>query len=229
MCGRYALHASPEVIALQFGLAAPPLAAARYNIAPASQVLIVRAGEGGPVGEPVQWGLIPFWARDPAIGQRLANARAETAHEKPSFRAPFRLRRCLIPASGFYEWQAPAGGRGPKQPFYIQPTHEALFGFAGLYEVWQGPEGRVATCAILTTDANPLMARIHDRMPVIVAPESYAAWLDPALKDPERVRGLIVPFAADRMAAHPVSPRVNRAANDGAELIEPLPGTDPEA
>jgi putative SOS response-associated peptidase YedK len=228
MCGRYALHASPEVIALQFGLAAPPAVAARYNIAPASQVLVVRVGEAGREGVPVQWGLIPSWAKDPAIGHRLANARAETAHEKPSFRAPFRLRRCLIPASGFYEWQAAAGGRGPKQPYYVYPKHDALFGFAGLYEVWKGPEGPVATCAVLTADANALMARIHERMPVILAPERYAAWLDPALKEPERVRGLIVPFPAERMAAHAVSTRVNRAANEGAELIEPLPGSSPE-
>ncbi len=223
MCGRYALHASPEVIALQFGLAVPPPITARYNIAPTTDVLIVRAEEGGAVATTARWGLVPAWAKDPAIGNRMANARAESAHEKPSFRAPFRYRRCLIPASGFYEWRAAAGGRGPKQPFYIHPAGDALFGFAGLYEVWQGPDGPVTSCAILTTAANPLMAPIHERMPVIVAPPRYGEWLDAQTRDSERVRALIVPFPAERMAAHPVSTRVNRAANEGAALIEPLP------
>lgn len=223
MCGRYALHASPEVIALQFGLARPPQVTARYNIAPTANVLVVRAQDGGPAATVARWGLIPSWAKDPAIGNRLANARVETAHEKPSFRTPFRYRRCLIPASGFYEWRAAAPGRGPKQPFYIHPADAALFGLAGLYEVWKGPEGPVTSCTILTTEANPLMARIHERMPVIVAPERYAAWLDPQTRDPEQVRALVVPFPAARMAAHPVSTRVNRATNEGAELIEPLP------
>ncbi|HSO07401.1 MAG TPA: SOS response-associated peptidase [Pelomicrobium sp.] len=223
MCGRYALHASPEVIALQFGLAVPPPLTARYNIAPTSDVLIVRGEEGGPVATTAHWGLIPSWAKDPAIGNRMANARAETAHEKPSFRTPFRYRRCLIPASGFYEWRAAAGGRGPKQPFYIHPADDGLFGFAGLYEVWKGPDGPVTSCTILTMDANPLMARIHDRMPVIVAPERYGEWLDPQVKDPAEARAQVVPFPAKRMAAHPVSTRVNRASNEGAGLIEPLP------
>jgi putative SOS response-associated peptidase YedK len=228
MCGRYALHTSPEVIALQFGLATSPAVAARYNIAPTAEVLIVLAGDGGPRGVPARWGLIPSWAKDPAIGNRLANARSETAHEKPSFRTPFRHRRCLIPASGFYEWQAAASGRGPKQPYYIHPTGEDLFGFAGLYDVWKGPDGPVTSCTILTMDANPLMARIHDRMPLIVPPQRYGAWLDPKATDPAQVRTLILPFSAERMAAHPVSTRVNRASNEGAGLIEPLAEGEPD-
>lgn len=213
MCGRYALHASPEVVALQFGLASVPAFAPRYNIAPAAQVLVVRADGAATV----KWGLVPRWAKDvkgnPPIGAGMNNARAETVAEKPSFRDAFRKRRCLIPASGFYEWKLE--GR-LKQPYYIHPAAGELFAFAGLWERWEGPGGPLETCAVITTEPNAVMAPIHERMPVIVAPADYGRWLAGA-------GGLPGPCPPESIAAHPVSRAVNRAANDGPELLLPLP------
>ena len=221
MCGRYALHSHPSVVALQFGLAQVPDFAPRYNIAPGADVLIVRETPGGRVAETVRWGLIPAWARDPEIGRRLNNARLETAHEKPSFRAAMRQRRCIIPADGFYEWQP--GPRG-KQPFYVHPAHGGLFAFAGLYETWAGPEGPVTTCAILTTGANDHMRRIHDRMPAILVPDAYGQWLAMGLQDGLAARALLAPWPVAETASRPVSTRVNNAKNEGEELIGALPG-----
>lgn len=219
MCGRYALHAHPQVIALQFGLASVPEVKARYNIAPASQVLVVRTGEPAPLAASVRWGLVPRWARDPAIGAKLNNARAETVAAKPSFREAFRTRRCLIPASGFYEWKTEAGRR---QPYYVHPAHGELFAFGGLWEAWRGPEGLLETCAIITTDANATMRPIHDRMPVLVAQRDYARWLDCA---PGReVRDLLRPCESDDLAVRRVSRAVNDARNESEKLIEPETG-----
>jgi putative SOS response-associated peptidase YedK len=203
MCGRYALHSSPEVVALAFGLSEVPAFAPRYNIAPASQVLVVR--DGGAAF--LRWGLVPRWAKDPAIGARMNNARAETVAEKPSFREAFRKRRCLIPANGFYEWKLEAGR---KQPYYIHPTGGALFAFAGLWEQWN----ELQTCAVITTEANASMAAVHERMPVIVSPAEYSAWLaggEIALRP--------CPDAA--IAIHRVSRAVNNARNEDPRLIEP--------
>ena len=218
MCGRYALHAHPQVVALQFGLAAPPELKARYNIAPASQVLVVRAGESAAQAALVRWGLVPRWARDPAIGAKLNNARAESVTEKPSFREAFRKRRCLIPASGFYEWKAEAGG---KQPYYIHPAQGELFALAGLWESWRGPHGVLETCAVITTAANAAMRPIHDRMPVIVAPRDYARWLDgaPGNDVPELLR----PSDPGEIAVRRVSRAVSNARNESEKLIEPEP------
>lgn len=220
MCGRYALHSHPNVVALQFGLAHPPAFEPRYNLAPGSQVIAVRAETNqARSGGAYRWGLIPSWARDPAIGHRLINARAETLAEKPSFRSAFRRRRCILPADGFYEWKA-IGGR--KQPYYIRPRADELFAFAGLYERWQGPQGPIDSCTIVTTVANALMREIHDRMPVILPVEAYAHWLDPDYPDWAALAGLLRPAPPDRMQVHPVSPRVNSVRNDDASLIEPL-------
>jgi putative SOS response-associated peptidase YedK len=208
MCGRYALHASPEVVALQFGLASVPAFAPRYNIAPAAPVLVVRT-DGAAM---LKWGLVPRWARDPSMGARLNNARAETVAEKPSFREAFRRRRCLIPASGFYEWKLEGK---LKQPYYIHPAAGELLAFAGLWERWEGPGGALETCAIITTEPNAVMAPIHERMPVIVAPADYGRWLAGA-------DGLLRPCPPEAIAAHPVSRAVNRAANDGPDLLLPL-------
>lgn len=216
MCGRFALHAHPQVIALQFGLASPPEVKARYNIAPASQVLVVRAGETAPLAAAVRWGLVPRWARDPAIGVKLNNARAETVAEKPSFREAFRRRRCLIPASGFYEWKTQAGR---KQPYYVHPAHGELFAFGGLWETWRGPEGLLETCAIITTDASATMRPIHDRMPVLVAQRDYARWLDCARGS--EVRDLLRPCDSADIAVQRVGRAVNDARNEGEKLIEP--------
>lgn len=210
MCGRYALHTSPEVIALAFGLAGVPAFAPRYNIAPASQVLIIRKNEAAMV----RWGLIPRWAKDPSIGAKLNNARAETVAEKPSFRDPYRKRRCLIPANGFYEWKTEAGR---KQPYYVFPSRSELFAFAGLWESWNGPDGALQTCAVITTEANETMSAIHDRMPVIVAPEDYPEWLAGS-------EGLLRPCPTGAIAIRRVGRTVNNARNDAPGLIEPDQG-----
>ena len=203
MCGRYALHSNPEVVALLFGLSEVPAYAPRYNIAPSAQVLIVRQNEAAMV----RWGLVPRWAKDPTIGVKMKNARAESVAEKPSFREAFRKRRCLIPANGFYEWK-PEGGR--KQPYYIYPSGGALFAFAGLWERWND----LQTCTVITTEANDKMATVADRMPVIVSPAEYSAWLE----------GGEVPLRACPDSAIDVR-RVSRASNnarmDSPDLIEP--------
>jgi len=218
MCGRYSLHSNPSVVALQFGLAHPPEFSARYNIAPGTPVLAVPANPNhARSGTLLHWGLVPSWAKDPSIGNRLINARAETLTEKASFRVAFRRRRCIIPANGYYEWM-PTGGR--KQPYYVHPQGEELFGFAALYEHWNGPDGPLESCTIITTEANELMRRIHGRMPAILPVEAYAHWLDPENPDPVSLAELLRPAASERMAAHPVSLRVNNVKNEGPVLLE---------
>ena len=218
MCGRYALHTNPHVVALQFGLAMDPDFKARYNVAPSSNILIVREDpEKGRAADLYRWGLIPAWAKDPAIGNKLANARGETVAEKPSFRNAFKRWRCLVPASGFYEWKTVAG---KKHPYYIRPVgDDELFGLAGITELWKGPNGAVHTVSLITTAPNKLMAEIHDRMPVIVTVEDYGAWLDPKNNDVAELVKFIRPYAAEQMRAHPVSTRVNVPKNDEAGII----------
>jgi putative SOS response-associated peptidase YedK len=218
MCGRYSLHANPEVVSLLFGLSGVPAYQPRYNIAPTMPVLIVREDGAARVSVMVKWGLVPYWAKDPSMGARMNNARAESVAEKPSFRDAYRKRRCLIPASGFYEWQELEGkmrGSQAKQPWYIYPREGELFAFAGLWESWNGPGGPLETCAIITTEPNEVMAPIHERMPVIVAPADYGRWLAGG-------EGLLGPCPSSSIAAHPVSKTVNRAANDSPDLIVPL-------
>jgi putative SOS response-associated peptidase YedK len=206
MCGRFALHANPEVVALQFGLRSVPVLEAHYNIAPASSILIIRNQEAATA----RWGLVPRWAKDPSIGAKLNNARAETVAQKPSFRDAYRKRRCLIPASGFYEWKLESGR---KQPYYVRPAQGELFAFAGLWERWNGFE----TCAVITTDANETMRAIHDRMPVIVAREDYERWL-------AGNEGLLRPCPSSTIAIQRVSRAVNSARNDSPDLIRPEEG-----
>jgi len=218
MCGRYALHTNPHVVALQFGLASDPEFKPRYNIAPSTDILIVREDkERGRVADLYRWGLIPGWAKEPSIGNKLANARGETVAEKPSFRSAFKRWRCLVPASGFYEWKLVAG---KKQPYYIRPIGEDLFALAGITELWNGPDGPLHTVSLITTEPNDLMREIHDRMPVIVAPAAYGEWLDPANQDVEKLNALLQPYPAKRMQAYSVSKAVSNARNEGAELIE---------
>jgi putative SOS response-associated peptidase YedK len=166
----------------------------------------------------VRWGLIPAWAKEASIGGRLINARSETVAEKPAFRSAFRKRRCLVPADGFYEWRKREGG-GPKQPMLVRRRDGAPFAFAGLWEHWRGPEGEVQTCTILTTEANAVLAPIHDRMPVILDPAAYDRWLDPARPGAEE---LLRPCSDGWLEAFPVSTRVNNVRNDVAELIAPM-------
>jgi putative SOS response-associated peptidase YedK len=219
MCGRYALHSRPEVIALAFGLSELPASLApRFNIAPTAEVLIVREDPGGTrVPALVRWGLLPRWVKDPKRAATLNNARAETVAEKPSFRDAYRERRCLLPANGFYEWQRVASR---KQPYYVYPAQSELFAFAGLWERWDGDGGPLETCTIVTTEANAPMQAIHDRMPVVVAPQDYARWLD--CRAGADVAELLVPCPAEAIRVHAVSTAVNRASNDVPALIEPV-------
>jgi putative SOS response-associated peptidase YedK len=221
MCGRYALRAHPEVVALQFGLEALSPLKARYNICPGTDVLIVRVDRHGAraPGE-YRWGLIPHWAKDPSIGHRLANARGESLGERPAFHDAFLRWRCLVPASGYYEWKSVVGA---KQPWYLRPLDAPLFGLAGITALWHGPHGPLRSVSLITTAANELSAAIHDRMPLIIAREDYAAWLDPANTDVRALKGLVRPYPAERMSAHAVGMRVNTPANDDPSLIEPLP------
>ncbi|HEX9029364.1 MAG TPA: SOS response-associated peptidase, partial [Anaerolineales bacterium] len=167
------------------------------------------------------WGLIPSWAKDPSIGSRLINARADTLAEKPSFRSAYRRRRCLIPATGFYEWKANPGSK-TKTPMYITLASGKPFAFAGLWENWHSPDGsQVLSCTIITTEPNELMAGIHNRMPVILPEEAYAVWLDANDRGPDELNPLLKPFPAEQMAAYPVSRQVNSPQVDSPELILP--------
>ena len=218
MCGRFTLVSPFVAVTERFHAAAPPDLRPRYNIAPGQEVLcVIRDGENHI--EPLRWGLIPFWAKDPAIGNRLINARAETVAEKPSFRSAFAKRRCLVAADGFYEWR-PEGKR--KVPVYIFLKSKKPFGFAGLYESWKDPGGReIRTCTIITTEANDLVRPFHDRMPVIL-PEGFEdRWLDPGEGSRERLQALLTPYSAGDMAAFDVTPSVNSAAHDAPDCIAP--------
>jgi putative SOS response-associated peptidase YedK len=222
MCGRFTLSSPPESLAQLFELEEVPSLAPRYNIAPTQPVAVVRLSLEHEARrlDLLRWGLIPPWSKDPSIGSRMINARAETAAEKPAFRGAFRHRRCLIPADGFYEW-AKEGSR--KQPFFIQVTGDRPFALAGLWETWQPAGGEpVESCTILTTDANALLRSIHERMPVIIGPADYALWLDPTVVEPGRLQPLLTAYQAEAMSCFPVSPIVNSPANDSPECIAPL-------
>jgi len=221
MCGRYTLRATPKELAEIFSLfREPEWPHPRYNIAPTQTVLAIRFDENATPREPVslKWGLIPSWAKDAKIGNSLINARADTVATKPSFRSAFKRRRCLIPASGFYEWQKRDDG---KQPFQIGLKSGQPFAFAGLWERWHKEGAPVESCTIITTDANDLMEPLHNRMPVILQPDAYDVWLDPA-SDPASLQGLLRPYADDDLVAYPVSRAVNNPRNDRAECVEPV-------
>jgi putative SOS response-associated peptidase YedK len=224
MCGRFTLRTPAAAVAKQFGLLEVPPFEPRFNVAPAQPAAVVRLAPGAPQGRRqwawLRWGLLPPWAKDPALGNRLINARAETAAQKPAFRAALRQRRCLVVADGFYEWQHTASR---KQPYFFQLRDQRPFGFAGLWERWQGPEGSaVETCALLTTEANDLVRPIHDRMPVIVAPADYPLWLDPAVEEPRQLSRLWTPYPAGEMTAYAVGTWINSPAHEDRRCIEPL-------
>ncbi len=226
MCGRFALAVPRERVLDLFGLETCAEFRARYNIAPLTPVLVVRADAAGArTGVLHRWGLLPGWAKDPTLAAKLINARSETVAGKPAFRSAFRRWRCLIPASGFYEWKAiEERGRPIKQPFFICPAaDDELFAFAGLTERWVSPEGaEIHSCCILTTAANDRMAPIHDRMPVLLAPADHDAWLDPSTTDPERLLAFLKPAPSEGMVAYPVSRAVNASKNESPDLIEPV-------
>ena len=226
MCGRFTLTDPNADIAVQFGLPEMPDIPPRYNIAPTQSVAAVRLKTGEQSRELVMlhWGLIPFWAKDPKIGARMINARSETAAQKPSFRAAFVRRRCLVIADGFYEWQKQ---NGTKQPFFIHLRDARPFAFAGLWEHWQGPDASVIeSCTLLTTEPNDFLRPVHNRMPVILNPADYGLWLDPEIRQPDQIQHLLRPYPAQEMDAYPVSTFVNRPANDSPRCIEPLVGSE---
>lgn len=220
MCGRFTLRRPGREIAEHFGLTAEPRLTPRYNVAPGQPVPVVRAGERGVrVAEPRRWGLVPRWAEDPRIGSRFINARSETAARRNAFAPALCARRCLIPADGFYEWARRDGGR---VPFHIEVGEGDLFGMAGLYETWHGPGGEVVeSCTILTRAANPVVAAVHGRMPVILSPADYAAWLEPARGDSDALALLQAPPEVEAMRATAVSTRVNRVEYDDAACLDP--------
>jgi putative SOS response-associated peptidase YedK len=215
------LEKSIGELASLFKLPAAPDLTDRYNIAPTQPIAVVRATEEGDGHELaiLRWGLIPAWAKEPGSVPLLINARAETAATKPAFRAALRRRRCLVPADGFYEWQR-LGNQ--KQPFHMRRQDGQPFALAGLWERWEGPDGCIDSCALLTTTANELMSPIHDRMPVILDPPQFDLWLDPALQDVDLLQGLLRPYPAELMIAYPVPTRVNNARNDDPQCVLPL-------
>lgn len=218
MCGRFTLRSAPKLVAELFELPELPLFEARYNIAPTQMVGAVRMnGERHFVS--LRWGLIPAWAKDPSFGAKTINARAETVTEKPAFRTAFQRRRCLVVADGFYEWQRI--GRA-KQPMYIVMKDDRPFALAGLWERWRGESEVIESCTILTTRANALLGKIHDRMPVILAREDYNLWLDPECDPARALVPLLQPYPDDEMKMYPVSSKVNNARHESADCMEPI-------
>ncbi len=221
MCGRFSLW-------VQFGdllkafpeFTFPETLSPRYNIAPTQPVAAV-PNDGKKRVRTFRWGLVPFWAKDPSIGNRMINARGETVADKPSFRAAYRRRRCLVLADGFYEWRGEPGGQA-KTPMYVRLASGEPFAFAGLWEVWQ-PDQDLAlySCTIITTEPNALLTPIHNRMPVILPRDAYDRWLDPEERPPGDLDALLVPYAAEEMIAYPVSRFVNSPANDTPACIVP--------
>jgi putative SOS response-associated peptidase YedK len=222
MCGRFTLRAPASVIAEQFALFEMPPFTPSFNIAPTQPVAAVRAARDQPDhGRELvwlHWGLIPSWAKDRKIGNRMINARSETAAEKPAFRAALKRRRCLVVADGFYEWKR-TGRR--KQPYFIRMHDDRPFAFAGLWEHWEGDENSyVESCALLTTEPNDLMEPIHNRMPVILSPEHYDQWLDPSEQSGDTLTPLLRPFPSNEMVAYAVSTHVNSPTNDDPTCIQ---------
>ncbi len=222
MCGRYTLSQPAQSLIEKFQLDEVPSLESQYNVAPTNSVatVVVEQHSHKRMLRLLQWGLIPSWAKDPKIGSKMINARAETVAEKPSFRSAFRHRRCLVLADGFYEWQR---AQGKKQPYYIRMRDGQPFAFAGLWEHWQGPDGSVIdSCTHLTTEPNELVRPLHDRMPVILKPEHYQLWMDPEVQQPEQLQPLLSPYPSEEMVAFPVSSKVNSPVNNSPELVKAI-------
>lgn len=223
MCGRFVLTTPAQVIAEAFGVEPPADLAPRYNVAPGQPVAVVRVTRpgGGRTLDRLRWGLVPSWAKERPRAVTLINARSDTASTKPAFRAAFRRHRCLVPASGFFEWQALPGG-GRKQPWLFTLRGSGPFAMAGLWERWRPPEGPpLESCTILTTEPNELVAPVHDRMPVLLPEASWDEWLDPESRDPSRLQAMLVPLPAELMASRTVSTWVNDARHDDPRCIAP--------
>ncbi len=221
MCGRLAQTMDAVSLAEKLGAPRPDFGPEpRYNLAPGQPAMVVVADPDRRLAR-MRWGLVPAWAKEEKTGWRMINARAETLDRKPAFRGPLRRRRCLVPADGFYEWQKT--GPRTKRPWRIFFKGERPMVMAGLWDVWRPPTGEVLeTFTIITTRANELVAKIHDRMPVLLAAPAQAAWLDPEISDPARLLPMLTPYPADEMAAYPVSTLVNSPAHDSPEIIAPL-------
>ena len=222
MCGRFALATDKKVLEMLYEIVMREELTPRYNIAPSQEILAIRylpeAGKREAVN--LKWGLVPFWAEDPAIGNRMINARAETAPQKPSFRDAFKKRRLLIPATGFYEWKKEEGA---KQPFFICRKDGQPFSLAGLWERWDKGDQGLETCTIITTEPNSLVAPLHNRMPVIIPREAYEHWLNP-VAEKSHLTSLLKPYPPEEMVAYPVSHQVNNPAHDGPDLLTPVNG-----
>ncbi|MCA1552925.1 MAG: SOS response-associated peptidase [Chloroflexi bacterium] len=221
MCGRFTLHTSLKQIEQTFhvepsAVNLPP----NYNVSPTQDVLTVVQRDGVNHLEAMRWGLIPFWAKDHKIGARMINARAETVSSSAAFKRPLKSQRCLVVADGFYEWRK----QGTKKiPMFIRLKSHAPFGFAGLYDTWKAPSGEpVVSCTIITTDANPLVAPIHNRMPVIIPQSEHTLWLDPDNADLNELSLLLQPYSEQELEAYEVSPMVNKTSNNASECIAPL-------
>ena len=221
MCGRFTLTVNPAEVQETFSsYTFPQQFAPRFNIAPTQPVLAI-PNDDQHTADFFVWGLIPMWAKDPSIGNRMINARGETLEAKPAFRGSLKYKRCLILADGFYEWKS-AEGKKVKTPYFIHMKDRKPFAFAGLWDSWNSPDGSVVkSCTIITTEPNELTEKIHNRMPVILHPREYAKWLDPSPQTPDQLKPLIKPFPAELMDAYPVSTLVNTPANDIPELVVP--------
>lgn len=225
MCGRFVLIATVEELVEKFRIAESQKFEGRYNIAPGQNVAAVRQADGARKLDSLRWGLVPSWSKDSKIGSRMINARAETIGEKPSFRAPFKKKRCIVPASGFYEW---AHNGKDKRPHYIRFRNGEPFGIAALWDEWKGEGGVIESCVLITTSANTLISSLHDRMPVILPPENYDAWLDPEFNGKEILKTPLRPHPESEMEAFEVSKEVNNPKNENPELIKPLTTKDTE-
>jgi putative SOS response-associated peptidase YedK len=227
VCGRYVSTSPPALLAEQLGaeeVRVPEPLPPRWNVAPTDPVYAVAEHKGRRQLGAFRWGLVPFWARDTSVGSRLINARAESVVTKPAFRRAFERRRCLLPADGFYEWQRLPGGR--RQPWFVHRADGAPMAFAGLWEVWRDPADPDAeplrSCTIVTTEANELLAPVHDRMPVVLSPGDWDRWLDPDRHDVEELRALLVPADPRQFELYQVSTRVNKVTEDGPDLVAPV-------
>jgi putative SOS response-associated peptidase YedK len=254
MCGRYASSRKPEDLVEEFEIRTNKVdeaLAPDYNVAPTKPVYAVMERspsprDAGDVGEKepperqlrvLTWGLVPSWAKDPSIGNRMINARMETVAEKPAYKRAFASRRCLLPADGYFEWyptqQKTKAGKPLKQPFFIHPQDGGVLAMAGLYEIWRDPAREEDdpdrfrwTCTVLTTQAEDAVGHIHDRMPLMVEPERWSAWLDPTVSGRDDLLSLLVPAAPGRLEAFPVSRDVNNVRNNGPDLVVPIPPED---
>jgi putative SOS response-associated peptidase YedK len=240
VCGRFVTASSPALLAERFGVdevAIEGETEPNYNVAPREQVSVVRERDGRRVLSRLRWGLVPSWAKDPSIGDRMINARAEGLATKPAYKRSFAKKRCIIPADGFYEWRviappATPKGRPKKQPAFIHRRDGEPMAFAGLWDVWRVPDGLeidgvgfdrwLRSCVIVTTRANDLLAPLHDRMPVLLPEAAWSSWLDPANDDVASLAELLVPAPDAELELWPVSTAVNKAANFGPELVKPV-------